>query len=291
MYGRLHVTKKKQPFHRPTRIEAEYRRYIDQLLDKFFDMPNFTTLGEINARLVEIANAKNFLESWPAKLAKRMVTQTLATNANNWRQAASQSSNGRQIYLLLKDQLTGNVGNRVDELIAENATLIKSLPQTITGTIVKHIQTQVVAGLRPEEIIKQLKPKMREMKAYQIARLARTEVAKADTAITRARAEDLGLNWYQWVTSEDARVRKGHKLMDKILINWNNPPSPEALAKEKSEGHYHAGNIYNCRCIALPITSLDEISWPCKVYTNGAIKRLTRRQFLLISGISLTLAA
>lgn len=254
-------------------------------------MPNYETLGEINARLVEIANARNFLQSWPERLAKKMVTQVLTTNATSWRQAASQSSNGKQIYLLLRNQLTGNVGTRVDELIAENAKLIKSLPQTIAGTISKHIQTQFVAGIRAEEIMKQIHPKMREMRAYQVARLARTEAAKADTAITRARAEDLGLNWYQWVTSEDARVRKSHKKMNGVLVNWSDPPSPELLIGEKSEGHYHAGNIYNCRCPALPITSLDEISWPARVYKNGQIKRLTRKQFVLISGIPLSLAA
>lgn len=280
-----------KPFKRPTRIEAEYRARIHKLLDQFFEMPNYTTLGEINARLVEIAHASNFFKSWPTVLAKQMITMTAVTNARSWRQAASQGSNGRVIHLMLKNHLAGSVGLRVNELIDENSKLIKSLPQSIAGAIAKHIQTQIVAGLRPEEIVKQLKPKMREMKAYQIARLARTEVAKADTAITRARAEDLHLNWYQWETSEDARVRKGHKKMDHVLVNWEDAPSPEQLVGEKSEGHYHAGNIYNCRCVALPITSLDEIRWPAKIYTGGQIKRLTRKQFMLISGIPLRIAA
>jgi hypothetical protein len=79
--------------------------------------------------------------------------------------------------------------------------------------------------------------------------------------------------------------------MNGVLINWNDPPSPESLAHEKSVGHYHAGEIYNCRCPALPVLSLSSLSWPHKVYIHGSIKRLSRKDFLLVSGIPLQLVA
>jgi SPP1 gp7 family putative phage head morphogenesis protein len=129
------------------------------------------------------------------------------------------------------------------------------------------------------------------LKEYQVQRLARTEVAKADTAITRVRAESIGLNWYEWQTSEDARVRKSHAKMNHVLVNFDDPPAPEQLIGQKSEGHYNAGNIYNCRCPALPVLSLNLLQWPHKVYSQGRISVMSKKQFLLVSGLPLQLVA
>jgi SPP1 gp7 family putative phage head morphogenesis protein len=276
--------KDKVPFERPKRLESSYRAEIDRLMDKYFEFPTFETLGEATARMVEFGQAKGFFQAVAEQLALKMVTQVAVNNAKSWRAAATKASKGRIIYPLLQNNIQGSIGLHLNALIHQNSQLIKSLPQSIAETIAKHIQSQQMQGVRSEEIVKQLRPYMKQAKRYQIERLARTEVAKADTAITRARAQNIGLNWYQWVTSEDARVRKSHKKLNLVLVNWNNAPSPEALAGERSEGHYHAGNVYNCRCVALPLISLAEISFPVRVYVGSEIKRLTKPQFQLMIG-------
>lgn len=281
----------KTPFHRPNRLEEVYRREIERLLANYFNVPTTTTLGELNARLVEYAQASNFLKGFGNNLASRMITQTLVNNARSWRMAASQSSQGKVIYSMLKNELRGTLEMQMRGLVKENSRLITTLPKHISSVISQHIQERQMQGIRSEQIMREIGPKMRDLKRYQIARIARTEVAKADTAVTRVRAESIGLNWYQWNTSEDQRVRQSHKTMDLVLINWNNAPSPESLSKEKSQGHYHAGNIYNCRCVALPIVSLAEIKFPAKVYVGNQIKLLTRKQFSLISGMQPQIAA
>jgi SPP1 gp7 family putative phage head morphogenesis protein len=280
------------PFKRPSRLEAIYRNEIDRLISKYFSLPTNATLGEISSRLVEWKNAESFLKQLPMQLAQKMITMQLATNARNWRETATKSSQGKYIYQVLNQKiLQGKLGQQVNTLIQENAQLIKTVPLNLSLSLTKHIQEQFIKGVRAEEIVKQIRPKLNNLKAYQINRIARTEVAKADTAITRVRAQAIGLNWYQWQTSEDARVRQSHKKMDLVLVNWNDAPSPEQLIGEQSEGHYHAGNIYNCRCVALPILSLDEIHWPCKVFYSNSIHLLTRKQFVLKSGLPLRLAA
>jgi hypothetical protein len=67
--------------------------------------------------------------------------------------------------------------------------------------------------------------------------------------------------------------------MDGVLVNWSDPPSPETLAGEKSEGTYEAGEIYNCRCYPEPLVSTKQISWPHKAYFGGRIQRVTLGQF------------
>lgn len=282
---------KTPPFHRPTRLEEVYRREILRLVDKYLAMPTTAGLGEISARLVEFGQAQNFMQGFAKNLAERMITQVLVNNAQSWRQAATQSSKGRLIYTMLRNELNGPLGERVRQLVTENARYITSVPRNVAEILTRHIQDRQMEGVRSEQIAKEIRAKLPRLKAFQIDRIARTEVAKADTAITRVRGESIGLNWYQWETSEDARVRKSHRKMDRVLINWNDAPAPELLAHEKSEGHYHAGNIYNCRCVALPLVSLDEITFPAKVYVGGQIKLLTRKRFSLISGMPLRIAA
>lgn len=99
-------------------------------------------------------------------------------------------------------------------------------------------------------------------------------------------AQSIGIEWYQWATSEDARVRRSHRKMNHVLVAWRDPPSPEALIGEKSPGRYHAGELEGCRCVSLPVTSLDLISWPARVYTGGRIIRMSKGQFQRVFPLS-----
>ena len=254
-------------------------------------LPSAQTLGEINQRMVEFSQLRNFIQGSAARLAAKMVTMVAQGNSRSWRQAATKASKGRFIYSMLKKELQGGLGDRIAGIVQSNAEYISSLPNNIAERTTAYIQRETMKGRRSEDIMKDIKPYMQHLKNYEVQRIARTEVAKTDTAITRVRAESIGLNWYEWETSHDARVRPSHKIMNGVLINWNDPPSPESLAHEKSVGHYHAGEIYNCRCPALPVLSLSGLSWPHKVYIHGSIKRLSRKDFLLVSGIPLQLVA
>jgi SPP1 gp7 family putative phage head morphogenesis protein len=279
------------PFHRPTRFELIYQREIRRLMDRYFAFPTSSTLGELNARLVEFAQTRNFIQGFAHQLASNMITMVANGNSRSWRAAATKASKGRLIYSMLKNELKGPLGIRLHSLIQENVQYITSLPEDISERAVHFIQREQLKGRRAEDIVKDIQPYMQHLKEYQIQRIARTEVAKADTAITRVRAEELGLNWYEWQTSQDARVRDSHRLMNGVLVNFSDPPSPEQLARETSEGHYNAGNIWNCRCVALPVLSLNLLQWPHKVYTQGRISLMSQSRFLLVSGLSLRLVA
>jgi SPP1 gp7 family putative phage head morphogenesis protein len=214
------------------------------------------------------------------RIARGIVTAVRVRNAQGWRAAANESTKSRLIHRLLQQELSGPVGREVERLVRENATLIRTLPSDIAAKTNSFIASQQRRGIRSETITKQLKERLPEMRAASISLLARTETAKAETAVTQARAQSIGLDWYEWRTSEDGRVRLSHKKMDGVLCRFGDDPSPEALAGEKSTlGKYAPGGCPNCRCLALPLVSLDEVSWPHRVYINGSISRMTRKQF------------
>jgi SPP1 gp7 family putative phage head morphogenesis protein len=213
-------------------------------------------------------------------IARRMITGLAVTNARSWREAARRSLRGQRIYHALRDELRSPVGTRFHELIEANARLISSLPLRLAEWATDYIAKEQIAGERTEAIRRELASKLPMLTRSKLKLIARTEVSKAETALTRARAERLGLHWYQWANSKDQRVRPGHRLLGDVLVAWSDAPAPEQLVGEKSKlGAYHAGNCPNCRCICLPIVSLDEIRWPARVYGHGRIEWMRRNQF------------
>ena len=106
---------------------------------------------------------------------------------------------------------------------------------------------------------------------------------KARAAGEQARAENLGLNWYVWRTSGDSRVRPSHRIMDDVLVPYSDPPAPETLIGEPSQGQYHAGAALGCRCVQLPLLDSSDVAWPHKVYRGGLVQTMTLRQFRRLS--------
>jgi SPP1 gp7 family putative phage head morphogenesis protein len=211
--------------------------------------------------------------------ALRMVTNLFVSNAKSWREAARQSSKSRIIYNALQRELQGPVGGAVSFQIQRNAELIKTLPLDIAERVTDYISEASFKGRRAADIAEDIQRMFPENSRAKAQLIARTEVSKTSTALTRARAENIGLDWYVWRTSEDQRVRSSHKHMDRVLVRWTDPPSPEELIGERSYGHYHSGDIFNCRCYPAPLTGIDRVSWPHKVYMNGTITMMTLSQF------------
>jgi SPP1 gp7 family putative phage head morphogenesis protein len=245
-------------------------------------LTGLTDLRSILRTIKKFAESKEFQE-YAEKSAMKMVTSLFSDAGKTWREAARKNSKGKEIYEALRKEFNTPIGLSVREQIERNATLIKSMPKSISKEITEHVASETLKGRRAEYIAKDLQkmyPHMMESKAKLIAR---TEVSKTSTALTKARCENLGLNWYIWRTSEDQRVRSSHSHMEGVLVCWNNPPSPEMLIGEKFVGYYNAGNIYNCRCYPEVVIKLDFISWPHKVYYNGTIQTMTRKQFETIA--------
>jgi SPP1 gp7 family putative phage head morphogenesis protein len=261
------------------RIEQQYQNSLNNVLVKIQHIIDFTEEpGEIVILLRKVANSTEFI-TYAEASAMKMVTQLFTDSGRTWRQAAKENSKGRMLYELFRHELKGPVGGEVASQIRRNAEIIKTLPIDLSNSINKYIAEEGLNGRRASDIAKDIQEMFPAKSKARASIIARTEVSKTSTALTRARADNIGLDWYIWRTSEDSRVRDSHKKMAEVLIKWTNPPSPEVLAGEKSFGYYHAGEIFNCRCYPEPVISLDMVQWPAKVYWNGTITKMSRSQF------------
>lgn len=237
---------------------------------------------EVARETARLLTVPQWLEAYAKQAAERMVTGLLSLNARSWREAARESGQGLRLHAALSRELRGPVGERVRSLVAENASLISSLPLKIARQVTAEAARAGEGGERAEAFTGRISGVSRTRAML----IARTEISKASTALTQARAESLDLPWYVWRTSEDQRVRPAHRKMDNVLIRWNNPPSPERLAGQKNApAPYNAGNIFNCRCYAEPLLRLDQVNWPHRVYANSNITWMTRSQFERINDL------
>ena len=276
------------PWQYPDIIEERYNRDLNRLLA---DMQAVIKKGitvytpdGIIGLLQQFAASEEF-RSFIMSAVSRMVTGLLANNARSWKEAAGKSMHGRLIYQYLQKEMYGPVGMKAARLIRSNAALISTFPLSISESVARYAAQEFTKGRRSENITNDLIEQFPNVAKSRIRLIARTETSKASTALTESRSRSMGLNWYVWRTSKDARVRDSHRLMDRVLVSWDDPASPEALHKEKrTYGAYHPGNIFNCRCYPQPLIRVDDVKWPCKVYRYGSISMMTRNQFIAMSG-------
>lgn len=268
------------------RVVNRYFRELQQLVKEFGlwegdFLPGYEQIvAEPGAFLVPSTRAQELFERGIEETVRRMITGTSVVNARTWRSAASQSTQGRHILAALKREMKGSVGVRVNELIERQVAYIQGLSGDFIRRAAMIAATQQREGKRAEAIVETLEKRMPGMVKSRLKMIARTEVGRAEMALTQARAEGLGLRWYEWNTSEDSRVRPSHEKLDKVLVAFTDPPNPEQLSHERSYfGHYHPGTVPNCRCLSLPLLSVNEVRWPHKVYEHGRIHYFSRSEF------------
>jgi SPP1 gp7 family putative phage head morphogenesis protein len=271
----------KKMFGPTKRLQKAYEQGIKQIVQRM--LPPKLEDKTFEQWLAEIAakSQQRDVQEASEYLAGNMIKWTNIKNAKSWREAAARSQHSRRLYNLLQKEMQGITGSRVSALVRENAALIRSIALEAAVTLTGEVTKAQQMGARPATVAKMLRTRFPELLKSRIQLISRTETAKASTALTQARCEELGIDFYLWETSYDGRVRDSHRNMDRILIPWHDPPSPEALIGEKSTlGAYHAGQSPNCRCTQLVVLHADDVSWPCRVYWHGAISTMTKQEFL-----------
>lgn len=262
-------------------VEKEYLNALLKLVKIFKKIANSS--GSDQQKYIDsMNNFQNSMqyEKFINSAVKRMVLPLDVGNQRTWREAAKKATKGKFLYRLLMDELKQGTGQIIQKQVMENVLLIKTLPNDVAQKVVSDIAENALKGARAESTEKIIRDKTDQHARASARLIARTETAKTMSALTKARCEQLGLRWYIWRTALDGtRVRLSHRTMEGVLVNWNNPPAPEELVGEKSAGHYHAGNIWNCRCYSEPVLELEDIRFPARVYYNGQIVMMNKSEF------------
>ncbi|MBI6548600.1 minor capsid protein [Xenorhabdus sp. VLS] len=195
-----------------------------------------------NDSVTEIMDAldsySELITPWAQRVAQRFALDVNRHNETEWRQRS------RLISKELR-QLVDNapVGQVMRSIVDEQIKYIKSLPLEAADRVYDiHNQSieSVVAGGRHEPFAQEI-AQTGDVAESRAKLIARTELGRAQTALTQARAQSVGSTGYIWRTADEGDVRDSHKHMEGQFVEWAKPPTLDGLTG-------HAGTLPNCRC-------------------------------------------
>lgn len=205
-------------------------------------------LAHIEASLTRYAQA---LRPWAQSTTARMLAEVNRRNKTAWERYS------RQMSVALRREIQATpVGETIQRLLAEQVDLITSLPWDAAREIQERTLAAIeFAGRYPEqqagieEKLRATHPEAMEKWIKNRATLiARTETARAASVLTEARARNIGAENYVWKTAGDWKVRPSHRALQGTVHSWDDPP-----LSDPPDHHSHPGQIFNCRCVALPV--------------------------------------
>lgn len=149
--------------------------------------------------------------------------------------AAAKRALGIDLAAVVRDE---DLTDYVETAVARNVSLITSFSEDIVKRIEQTVYDNSIAG----NTVATLKAKLKEQFGIADRRaqlIARDQIGKFTGDLNRRRQQQAGLEEYEYMTSQDERVRPLHQSYDGKTYRWDSPPA---------DGH--PGTAVRCRCVA-----------------------------------------
>jgi len=286
----------------PWKVEESYNRWI---LKRTRAMNALTS----KALIAELQKLKPEIDERAKERGRRVDTagsdtrtmmKAVTTTQHRWGAAAASRVERKQLELFAKgvDAIaTANTERQVLSVlaidvgfthgstsaahrawVARNVKLIKTVDQRYFSELQAIIRQGVAEGRTTKYITEQV-AKRGHVSQTNATRIARTEIGKLNSQITKGRHEDLGIKKYTWMTVGDDRVRDGsegpadHVALDGTPHKWDEPPFDGAE-------NVHPGMAINC---FVPGTKVEGsvVGGARSTYKGRVIEIETRRGHVL----------
>lgn len=237
--------KQREAFERVRRTEIQYASQLGKIARAVGDLVKGVQLKDASALHTIVRMLKEYAQvitPWAQSVAQRILADVVRRDERAWQQFTQALGED-----LRREVLTAPVGHIVRDLMRDQVNLITSLPLKAAERVQELAMEAVTSGEREDDLLRMI------MNTGQVTRsranlIARTEIARASSVLTEARARQIGSEGYIWRTSRDKVVRPIHRRLEGQFIRWSEPP----IAGERGE-RAHAGCIYNCRCYPEPV--------------------------------------
>lgn len=192
------------------------------------------------------ASIKNKVSGIAAALASTVVgKQKAATDKQLIDMIKKQT--GLELSALLQDEL---IAEAIDVTKATQISLINSIPQQYFDRLEQAVLASIQGGaILFNQDLEDAFAKIESLTLNRARLIARDQLGKINSQLSRARQQSLGITHYTWVTMRDTSVRGApnyyspynHNKRDRMVFSWDDPP-----------GDGHPGQPIRCRCVAVP---------------------------------------
>jgi SPP1 gp7 family putative phage head morphogenesis protein len=235
------------------KAETQYARQLKQVARQVGDIVRGLApdgvIADVGTLVTTLNHYADLLVPWAKSVASRMISDVSRRDANAWEQ------HGRAIGQAIRKEIeSAPTGAAMRASLSEQVRLITSLPREAAERVHELAIEALPKGIRASEIAKEIMASGDVTKSRAMT-IARTEVSRTATALTKARAQHIGSEGYIWQTSKDGAVRPSHKTMQGNFVRWDDPPTLDGMKG-------HAGEFPNCRCF-------PEVAIPDRFGTNN----------------------
>jgi SPP1 gp7 family putative phage head morphogenesis protein len=221
------------------RTEEWYARALRRIADQVgsfvrgFDFDDPSALHLLTETLERYAG---LLGPWAEAVARRMLRDVSDADACAWVALSKDMSRS-----LRTEIAAAPTGVAFREGLRRQVELITSLPLEAAQRVHDLTIEGMLGAKRAAEVADQIMASG-EVTRSRATLIARTEVARTASELTRARAEYVGSPGYLWLSVRDSRVRPSHRKLDGKFIRWDDPP----IVDEKTQRRAHAGQDIQC---------------------------------------------
>ena len=262
MRRKLPKAKVLRPVHPNAGIRAAYRKKLLALVDEMTN--SYRHWIEIEYRKTPPTIAQD-------ELASHALQKTLRLLARRWKRNFDKAADDLATYFatrvenrsrrtlmnILKDggwtvefKLTPGLRDVMSACVAENVSLIKSIPQHFHTQVEGLVMRSVAAGRDLAPLVKDLQKQV-GVTRRRAERIALDQNNKATAQITRARYVDMGITEAIWLhsgggkTKRPTHVKQSGKKYN-VAEGWFDPDP-------KVKRFIQPGELINCRCVPRPV--------------------------------------
>lgn len=248
-------------------MTQEAKRQITKLFngeiaDEYFDKQEQASVMDASitskARILMNALTDKFTQLFTMKakpLAENMVKGAATVSKANLHTSLKQLSGGLSLNTGVVPQGMGDVAKAT---IAENVSLIKSIPaqyfKDVTGAVMRSITT----GNGIADLIPAIK-KYDGQTTRRAKNLALDQTRKAYNSINKQRMQAVGVKQFEWVHSGGGqKPRESHLKISGHIFDFENLESQQAALGVEPKDQGIPGYPVNCRCTMLPVINFDD---------------------------------
>lgn len=239
------------------RMDAITRREVERLYGRPFAQEHFAEDASIasQARILLSALEERFsaIFNLPAKgIAETFSGEVDDNSAATLKLSLKELSGG---ITLKTDILSGELSEIMKATVAQNVSLIKSIPQQYLAGVNNAVMRSITTGNGLADLIPELKSRYKiTLRRAQF--IAQDQTRKAYAGLNHARLQKLGVKKFEWLHSGGSQhPRKLHQRYSGNVFSFADPP----VIDEKTGERGLPGTLINCLCTAIPIVDFESL--------------------------------